>query len=70
VDSYATAASDPVIKGFGDYADSSAPMPNLAEMDLVIPALSQAQVDVMSGEDPARTMKSAGREIQAAIDAS
>lgn len=70
VDSYAIATSDPVIKGFGDYADSSAPMPNLAEMDLVIPALSQAQVDVMSGEDPARTMKSAGREIQAAIDAS
>jgi len=65
--SYATA--DPVIKGFGDYADTSAPTPNLAEMDQVWLALSQAQVDVMSGEDPAKTMKAAGREIQAAIDA-
>jgi arabinogalactan oligomer/maltooligosaccharide transport system substrate-binding protein len=69
VASYAIAAADPVIKGFGDYADTSAPTPNLAEMDLVWPALSQAQVDVMSGADPARTMKAAGREIQAAIDA-
>ena len=69
VDSYAVAASDPVIKGFGDYADSSAPMPNLAEMDLVWPALSQAEVDVMSGENPTKTMKAAGREIQSAIDA-
>ena len=69
VDSYAVAASDPVIKGFGDYADSSAPMPNLAQMDLVWPALSQAQVDVMSGENPTKTMKAAGREIQSAIDA-
>jgi len=65
--SYVTA--DPVIKGFGDYADTSAPTPNLAEMDQVWLALSQAQVDVMSGEDPAKTMKAAGREIQAAIDA-
>jgi arabinogalactan oligomer/maltooligosaccharide transport system substrate-binding protein len=68
-DSFAVAASDPVIKGFGDYADASAPMPNLAEMDLVWPALSQAQVDVMSGENPTRTMKAAGRDIQSAIDA-
>ncbi len=66
-DAYATA--DPVIKGFGDYADTSVPIPNLAEMDLVWPALSQAQVDVMSGDDPAQTMKAAGREIQQAIDA-
>ena len=63
------AAADPVVKGFGDYADSSAPMPNLAQMDLVWPALSQAEVDVMSGENPSRTMKAAGREIQSAIDA-
>ena len=68
-DSFAVASSDPVIKGFGDYADASAPMPNLAEMDLVWPALSQAQVDVMSDENPTRTMKAAGREIQSAIDA-
>ena len=69
VASYAIAAADPVIKGFGDYADTSAPTPNLAEMDLVWRPLSQAQVDVMSGDDPAKTMKAAGREIQAAIDA-
>ena len=70
VDSYASAARDPVIKGFGDFADSSAPLPNLAEMDAAMLALSQAQVDVMSGEVPAPTMKAAGDEIQAAIDAS
>ena len=58
-----------MIKGFGDYADSSAPMPNLAQMDQVWPALSQAEVDVMSGENPTKTMKAAGREIQSAIDA-
>lgn len=69
VASYAIAAADPVIKGFGDYADTSAPTPNLTEMDLVWRPLSQAQVDVMSGDDPAKTMKAAGREIQAAIDA-
>ena len=49
-----------MIKGFGDYADSSAPMPNLAEMDQVWPALSQAEVDVMSGDNPSKTMKAAG----------
>jgi arabinogalactan oligomer/maltooligosaccharide transport system substrate-binding protein len=70
VDSYAVAASDPVIKGFGTYADTSAPMPNLAEMDQVWPSLSRAQVDVMSGANPTKTMKAAGSEIQSAIDAS
>lgn len=66
-ESFATA--DPLIKGFGDYADISDPIPNLAEMDLVWPALSQAQVAVMSGDDPTRTMRAAGREIQDGIDA-
>lgn len=69
VDAYATAAADPVIKGFGDFADTSSPTPNLAEMDLVWTPLSQGQVDVMTGENPAKTMKSVGREIQSAIDA-
>ena len=67
--SYATAAADPVVKGFGTYADASVPTPNLAEMDHVWLPLSQAQIDVMSGDDPARTMRLAGRRIQAAIDA-
>ncbi len=63
------AAADPVLKGFGDYADASVPTPNLAVMEAVWPALSRAQVDVMEGARPAPTMKAAGREIQAAIDA-
>ena len=67
--SYELAATDPVIAGFGAYADASTPMPNLAQMAMVWPALSQAELDVMSGEDPAKTMKAAGRQIQAAIDA-
>jgi arabinogalactan oligomer/maltooligosaccharide transport system substrate-binding protein len=68
-ESYTAAATDPVIKGFGDFADASEPTPNLAAMDLVWAPLSQAQVDVMSGENPTRTMKAAGQEIQSAIDA-
>jgi arabinogalactan oligomer/maltooligosaccharide transport system substrate-binding protein len=69
VDSYTAAATDPVITGFGDFADASEPTPNLAQMDLVWAPLSQAQVDVMSGANPARTMRAAGQEIRAAIDA-
>ncbi len=69
VESYTAASTDPVIKGFGDFADASEPTPNLAAMDLVWAPLSQAQVDVMSGENPAKTMKAAGQEIQSAIDA-
>ncbi len=65
----AAAAADPVIKGFGDYADASVPTPNLPETELVWPPLSQAQLDVMTGKKPATTMKAAGKEIQAAIDA-
>ena len=67
--SYELAASDPIIAGFGQYADASTPMPNLAQMSMVWPVLSRAEVAVMSGKDPAKTMKAAGREIQAAIDA-
>lgn len=67
---YATAAAtDPVIKGFGDYADASVPTPNLAETDAVWSILSQAQLDVMGGKKPTATMRTAGGEIQAAIDA-
>ena len=67
--SYELAATDPVIAGFGQYADASAATPNLAAMDAVYPALSTAQLEVMSGANPARTMKAAGDEIQVAIDA-
>jgi arabinogalactan oligomer/maltooligosaccharide transport system substrate-binding protein len=67
--SYELAATDPVIAGFGQYADASAATPNLAAMDAVYPALSTAQLEVMSGANPARTMRAAGEEIQLAIDA-
>lgn len=67
--SYEVAATDPVIAGFAEYADASIPMPNLDEMAAVWPALSRAQVDVMSGKDPARAMQAAARKIQTAIDA-
>ncbi len=51
---YLTAAvADPVIKGFGDYADASVPTPNLAESGAVWPTLGAAQVDVMAGSKPA-----------------
>ena len=64
LDSYSASRPTPSSKASADYADTSAPMPNLAEMDQVWPALSQAEVDVMAGENPAKTMKAAGREIQ------
>ena len=67
--SYELASSDAVITGFGGYADASAPLPNLAEMDLVWAPLGQAEADVMAGADPRRTMRAAGAQIQASIDA-
>ncbi len=66
--SYELAAADPVIAGFGEYADSSAVMPNLTEMADVWPALDEAEVAVMAGSNPAATMRAAGRSIQATID--
>jgi maltose-binding protein MalE len=67
--SYTSAATDAVIKAFGQVADSSVPNPNLAVMDQVWPILSQAEVDIIEGEPPARTMEAAGAAIQAAVDA-
>ncbi len=67
--SYELASSDAVISGFGDYADASAPLPNLAQMDLVWAPLSQAEADVMAGADPRRTLRATGVQIQAGIDA-
>jgi arabinogalactan oligomer/maltooligosaccharide transport system substrate-binding protein len=68
-ESYSSAAADPIIKGFGDFADASVPTPNLAVMGDVWVSLSRAEVDVMEGSAPTRTMKRAGSEVQAAIDA-
>lgn len=67
--SYDLVASDPVITGFGGYADASAPLPNLAEMDLVWAPLGEAEAEVMGGADPRQTMRAAGAQIQADIDA-
>lgn len=67
--SFSVAAADPAVKAFGDFADASVPTPNLAVMADTWVALSQAQVDVMGAAGPARTMRSAGDEIRAAIDA-
>ncbi len=63
----AVAADDPLIKGFGDFADASVPYPNLPEFDDVMPALSQAQLDVMDGDDPQKTMTQAGKDIEDAM---
>lgn len=66
-DYQAVAASDPIIKGFGDFADASVPYPNLPEFDDVMPVLSQAQLDVMDGDDPQKTMTQAGTDIEEAM---
>ncbi len=68
--SFELVADDPVIAGFGDYADSSIAAPNLEETAEVWPVLGRAQFDVMSGANPSATMRAAGRAIEAAIDAS
>jgi arabinogalactan oligomer/maltooligosaccharide transport system substrate-binding protein len=68
-ETYEAAAADPVVKAFGDFADASVPTPNLAVMDDVWVELGAAQVDVMTGAPPARTMRAAGERVEAAIDA-
>jgi arabinogalactan oligomer/maltooligosaccharide transport system substrate-binding protein len=68
-ESYDAAADDPIISGFGTVADASVPIPNLSVMDAVWPALSSAEVQVVGGAPAARTMRAAGAEVQAAIDA-
>lgn len=61
--------TDPAARTFGEVARASVPTPNLAVMDALWSALSQAQLDVMLGRDPDSTMRNAGGRIQAAIDA-
>jgi arabinogalactan oligomer/maltooligosaccharide transport system substrate-binding protein len=68
-DSFAGASIDPVIRAFGEFADASVPTPNLAVMSEVWVELGAAQVEVMTGAPPTRTMRAAGEQIQAAIDA-
>jgi arabinogalactan oligomer/maltooligosaccharide transport system substrate-binding protein len=68
-DSFAAASADPVIKAFGEFADASVPMPNLSVMADVWVELGAAEVEVMTGAKPARTMRAAGAAIQSAIDA-
>ena len=67
--SFRAASADPVVRAFGEFADASVPTPNLAVMSDVWRELGAAQVAVMAGEPPARTMRAAGQQIQAAIDA-
>lgn len=62
------AAADPVVEGFGAYADDSVAIPNLPGTDDVWPVLGRAEVEVMSGSPPAATMKAAGRSIRAVVD--
>lgn len=62
------AAADPVVEGFGAYADDSVAIPNLPGTDDVWPVLGEAEVEVMTGSPPAATMKTAGRSIQREVD--
>lgn len=69
-ESYTKAATDPITKAFGDYADASVATPTLPTMDDAWTALSEAELDVIKGKDPAKTMKAAGDEIVEAAKAS
>ncbi len=67
--SYAAVSSDAVIKGLGQVADASVPKPNLAVMDQVWQILDRAEIEVLDGAPAKSTMKAAGDELQAAVDA-
>lgn len=66
-ESYAKAASDPIIKAFGDYGATGLPMPANPEMASVWSDLGLAQFKVASGDDPKTTMEAAGASIQRAM---
>ncbi len=69
-ESYQKAASDPIVKAFGDVARMSVATPNLSVMDDVWVILSQAELDVMEGAKPKRTMVNAGEDVKSAVEAS
>ncbi|MGB8021411.1 MAG: extracellular solute-binding protein [Candidatus Nanopelagicales bacterium] len=69
-ESYTKAAADPITKAFADYADASEATPTLPTMEEVWTALSDAELDVIAGKDPEKTMKTAKEEITEAAKTS
>ena len=62
LESYEKAASDPIIKGFGDYGEAGIPMPAVPQMAALFDDLGLAQYKIASGEDPTSVLD-AGRGV-------
>jgi arabinogalactan oligomer / maltooligosaccharide transport system substrate-binding protein len=66
-ESYAKAATDPILKAFGDYGATGLPLPAIPEMASVWADLGLAEFKVASGDDPEKTMVAAGQSITKSI---
>lgn len=64
---YDKAASDPIIKGFGDIGANGVPMPSIPQMGSVWEFWGVAEANIIKGEDPASTWTKMAADIQAKI---
>ena len=63
------AASDPVLKGFGDSAAQGQPSPTFPAMAVAWDPFSKAEAAIIGGADPASTLKAAADTIRQQIKA-
>jgi arabinogalactan oligomer/maltooligosaccharide transport system substrate-binding protein len=68
LESYEKAATDPILKGFGDYGQGGIPMPSIPQMGLTFGDWGLAEYKIASGQDPETTIVDAGNAIQKQID--
>jgi arabinogalactan oligomer/maltooligosaccharide transport system substrate-binding protein len=66
-ESYDKVASDPIIKGFGEYGANGDPMPANPEMAFVWADLGLAEYKIVGGADPDKTLTAAQAAIQKQI---
>ena len=64
---YEKAASDPIIKGFGDVGATGLPMPSIPEMGSVWEFWGVAEAAIIKGADPATTWTKMADDIQSKI---
>jgi arabinogalactan oligomer/maltooligosaccharide transport system substrate-binding protein len=64
---YDKAASDPIIKGFGDVGANGVPMPSIPQMGSVWEFWGVAEANIIKGADPASTWTKMAADIQAKI---
>jgi arabinogalactan oligomer/maltooligosaccharide transport system substrate-binding protein len=66
LESYDKASADPIVKAFGDYGATGAPMPNIPQMDNVWADTGLAEFKVASGQPSDATMTKAADAINKA----